>query len=59
MINMCEHQKPPLGLKPKEIHDQQRALEILEAMKRYVLADEPIPTDWFNELSFLYGVYEG
>ena len=47
--------KPPLGLKPKTIHDQQRAIEILEAMKRYVLADKAIPNEWIGELGNLYG----
>ena len=48
-------EKPPLGLTPKSIHDQGRAVDILEAMKRYVYADKPIPVEWIDELRRLYG----
>lgn len=47
--------KSLIGLKPKKIHDQNRALEIISAMKRYVFCDIAIPVDWFNELRYLYG----
>jgi hypothetical protein len=46
--------KPPLGLRPRKIAEsdfrKERALEIVEAMRRYVLAEHPIPLDWFSEL---------
>jgi hypothetical protein len=48
--------KPPIGLKPKTIHDQQRGLEILAAMTRYVEANKTIPEEWVYELDALYGV---
>jgi DNA-directed RNA polymerase subunit RPC12/RpoP len=48
--------KPPIGLKPKNIHDQERALEILAAMTRYVEANKTIPEAWVYELDTLYGV---
>ena len=47
--------KPPLGITPKSIHDQSRAIDILKAMKRYVYANKAIPTEWINELKRLYG----
>lgn len=45
---------PPLGIMPKTIHDQKRAIGILEAMQRYVSMDKAIPTEWFDELMYLY-----
>ena len=42
--------KPPLGLKPKWVHDMQRKIEILEAMERYCDAEVPIPKEWLREL---------
>ena len=45
-----EERKPPLGLKPKWIHDGQRIREIFEAMERFSDAGEPIPREWIDEL---------
>lgn len=49
--------KPPLGLRPKYLFDadfdnlfRNRALEILDAMRRYVEDDKSIPTEWTDEL---------
>lgn len=50
---MCA-EKPPLGLKPKRIYDRIRAVDILEAMSRYIYADKLIPKEWFYELMDLY-----
>lgn len=36
-------QKPPLGLKPKHIHDLERIQEIREAITRYKESNFPIP----------------
>lgn len=47
--------RPPIGLKPENLHQQQRALDILEAMERYIHVRKPIPKDWFIELHRLYG----
>ena len=47
--------KPPLGLKPRNILMQERALDIISAMERYVRADKPIPDEWFDELRDIYG----
>lgn len=46
---------PPVGLRPKWLIDQQRAMEIILAMSRFVEAGTKIPRDWFEELSDLYG----
>lgn len=41
---------PPLGLKPKYIHDKTRIKEILDAMERYSEQRFPIPIEWIEEL---------
>lgn len=46
--------RPPVGLKPKEIHDTIRALEILDAMERYAKASMAAPAEWVLELKELY-----
>ena len=42
--------KPPLGLVPRFIRDEERAREILEAIGRYNDAGEPVPVNWIWEL---------
>ena len=42
--------KPPLGLKPKYIHDKIRIKEILDAMERYSYQRFPVPIEWVEEL---------
>lgn len=55
ILNGCttvrEGIKPPLGLKPKSVHDFQRREEIEDAIMRYAQAGKDIPRDWINELS--------
>ena len=51
--NSEEIKKPPLGLKPRWIHEQQRRQEIISAMERYSNADVPIPMEWIEELKEL------
>jgi hypothetical protein len=41
---------PPLGLKPRKIHNGQRAIEIQQALLRYIAAKKPIPSEWYVEL---------
>lgn len=47
---MENSQKPPLGLKPRYIHDVERIDEILCAIERYTDANMSIPKSWVNEL---------
>lgn len=54
-MNNSQTQKPPLGLIPRDVYMQNRALDILAAMGRYVRADKPIPDEWFSELQSIYG----
>lgn len=50
-------QKPPLGLKPRYIHDSQRIDEILCAIERYTDANMSIPKSWVEELRDLFNVH--
>ena len=55
-FDICETmdiKKPPLGLKPRWIHDWERMVEITEAIERYVHAGKAIPKDWISELKEL------
>lgn len=49
-----KYKKPPLELMPRKENDRRRALEIIDAMRRFVEADKYIPEDWFDELEDLY-----
>lgn len=42
--------KPPLGLKPKYIHDKIRIKEILDTMERYSYQRFPVPIEWIEKL---------
>ncbi len=44
-------EKPPLGLKPKWIHDQQRQDEIMAAINRYLEAGKTPPKEWAAEFA--------
>jgi len=47
--------KLPLGLRPRRIHDEERVLAIIEAMRRYVSVGRTVPSEWVVELSLLTG----
>lgn len=49
-VNQTIVSKPPLGLKPKYIHNKARIKEILDAMERYSYQRFPIPIEWVEEL---------
>jgi hypothetical protein len=46
---VTEHPRPPLGIKPKWLHDEQRREDIIEAAFRCYEAKKPIPIEWINE----------
>jgi hypothetical protein len=53
--------KPPLGVKPRYIHDCERHVELAEAIERYLEVGKEIPTEWieeYNEISRRYQVEE-
>lgn len=56
-VKMEDLKKPPLGLKPRWIHDSQRVEEILDAINRYTDANMPIPKVWLEELKDLFSTY--
>ena len=47
---MENSKKPPVGLKPRYIHDGERIDEILCAIERYTDANMSIPKSWVEEL---------
>lgn len=46
-------ERTPLGLKPRNIHNQQRIQEIVTAIFRYTDASKPIPSEWIEEYNDL------
>jgi len=45
--------KPPLGLKPRYIQEEQRLAEIISAIERYCKAKVEIPLVWIDEYNDL------
>lgn len=46
--------KPPIGLKPRFIHDIERRIEVERAILRRMAVGYPIPPEWiaeYNELA--------
>lgn len=41
---------PPIGLRPRWYVDEQRAVEIVEAINRYAAMSKPVPLEWVTEL---------
>lgn len=50
---MPEYERPPLGLRPRIIADEQRLQEIKEAIMRFMAADRSIPQEWLDEYNEL------
>mgnify|MGYP001403173461 CR=1 FL=1 len=46
------YEKPPIGLKPRYIHDAQRHREVKEAMLRYIDDDRMVPIEWWEEYNY-------
>lgn len=44
------YKEPPVGLKPRWLHNEERKEEIFKAMFRYSEAELPIPREWIVEL---------
>ena len=45
--------KPPLGLKPRKLHNQNRRAELTGAFGRYICYDKEIPLAWIHEYNEL------
>ncbi len=41
--------QPPLGLKPRKLHEEERHKEVLAAIQRCIQADKMVPVEWFQE----------
>jgi hypothetical protein len=44
------NEKPPLGIAPRYIIDEQRAREIIFGILRFIDARRPVPREWLEEL---------
>lgn len=42
--------KPPLGIKPRAIHNEERMKEIVAAMQRYIDVGRRPPKEWIEEM---------
>jgi len=52
--DFTKNQKPPIGIIPKWLHNEQRQQQLMAAIIRYADAGRTIPVEWvteFNELS--------
>lgn len=52
---MVELKKPPLGITPRWLLDEEREAEIWRAITRYTIAGYPIPMEWYQELDEIIG----
>lgn len=43
--------KPPIGITPRWLLDEEREIEIREAITRYTEAGYPVPIEWYQELN--------
>lgn len=41
--------KPPIGLMPKALHEQQRVDNLKTVINRYLEVEEPVPVEWIVE----------
>ena len=51
---MREIKKPPIGITPRWLLDEERAIEIEQAIMRYNEVDYLIPIEWIQELNEVY-----
>ena len=49
---------PPIGIKPRRIHDLQRLTELFAAVLRYMEAEKKVPEEWVDEIRDLISVYD-
>ena len=50
--------KPPLGLRPRWLAEEQRLVEVAAAADRYLEAGTPVPASWVDEMVCLIGRME-
>ncbi len=51
--------KPPLGVKPRWLHDEQRLQDLGGAIYRYLSDKMPIQTEWIEEYNEILKRMEG
>ena len=51
LIDKNNNIRPPIGLKPKFIHDQERQIAIIDAINRYLEAGKSPPKEWVLEFA--------
>ncbi len=49
MAEYFDRSKPPLGIRPRWVVEEQRLTEIAEGALRYRMAGEIIPMEWLEE----------
>lgn len=54
-VTLARKPKPPRGVKPRNIHDAERANALVKAIDRYLREDLPIPLEWVVEYNELHG----
>lgn len=51
--NFIVTKKPPLGIKPRYIHEEERIADLGEAINRRIEVKQEIPIDWVSEYNEL------
>ena len=49
---------PPIGIKPRKIHDFQRLTELFAAVLQYMESEKKVPWEWVDEIRDLINVYD-
>ncbi len=50
---MSDPTAPPIGVKPRWVHDETRFKDLAEAIGRYAQARLPVPVEWTEEYNDL------
>ena len=48
----------PRGVLPRHVWDTKGMVDLIQAIKRYVDADVPVPSEWFEEYKELEAKYK-
>ena len=51
-------ERPPIGVRPRYVHDQSRLSELFQAVLRYMTSGCAIPQEWIEEIDELMGRYK-
>lgn len=50
-----EHKKPPIGVMPRFIWEENRLIALKGAIDRFTEVNQPIPIEWIEEYNELVG----